>query len=165
MTAPDDSGRRQRPRRADAAHPRRPRIVAAAAAASAGLLVASLSACSTPPSGDAPPEAGRCVPLLAVEPQDPSPGDVITVTFPGACAVVVPPEGLRISAAPVDDRAATVRATLPADAEEPLRAEIRLPDDFPTGSASVGLDGYPSPACPADASCAAPITAFSVVPG
>lgn len=85
------------------------------------------------------------MPLLAVEPQDPSPGDVITVTFPGACAVVVPPEGLRISAAPVDDRAATVRTTVPTDAEEPLRAEIRLPDDFPTGSASVGLDGYPSP--------------------
>ncbi|MBF4618433.1 hypothetical protein ITJ44_10155 [Clavibacter sp. VKM Ac-2873] len=162
MADSDDGSRRQRPRRADAAHRRRSRIVAAAVA---GLLVASLSACSTPPSGDAPPEGGRCVPILAVEPQDPSPGDVITVTFPGVCAVVVPPEGLRISAVPVDDRSATVRATVPADAEEPLRAEIRLPDDFPTGSASVGLDDYPAPACPADASCAAPVTAFSVVPG
>ncbi|OUE30645.1 hypothetical protein BFL35_09010 [Clavibacter michiganensis] len=102
--------------------------------------------------------------FLAVEPQGPAPGDVITVTFPGACAVVIPPEGLRISAVPVDDRSATVRAVLPADAEEPLSAEIRLPDDFPPGGASVGIDDYPSPACPADASCAAPITAFSVAP-
>jgi hypothetical protein len=131
----------------------------------AGVTAMLVTGCASAVPAASPEVPGRCVPLINVQPERPSPGDRIVVTAPGTCRVAVPPDGLEITAAPVGDLTSAVRLTVPLGTGEPFHAELQLPDDFPLGEAWAGIEDWDYSSCPDNASCAIPYGYFTVITG
>jgi hypothetical protein len=110
------------------------------------------------------PPASVCVPELHIEPQDPRPGRIVTVTADPACPAAEGTEWtLRIQ--PEDKPIPLAQAIAKPAADGTFSVEITVPPTMPAGPAIVWLTNYwDTVDCPDTASCAAAEGRFTVSP-
>lgn len=128
-------------------------VVAGAAAA---ML---LSGCSAAGGADGP-----CVPQLAVSPDDPHPGRIVTVITTHACPVrVLDRESLTIRIHPEGARIPLAQAKAAPAEDGSFAVSITVPPTMPKGPAVVEVSNWWDYAfCPDDAGCPAPQAQFEV---
>ena len=129
-----------------------------AAVALSVLLGAMIAGCA--PSS---PEQ-VCVPELAVTPENPRPGRIVTVQTVRACPVVAD-EGVRweVRIQPEDATIPLARAFVEPEADGSFAVRITVPPTIGPGPAIAHIANYwESATCPDDASCAAASVTFDV---
>lgn len=107
---------------------------------------------------------GSCVPRMRIEPATIHPGDSITVASADKCNVKIPGEGWDVVAGHAGGGKALVHVKSSDPFDGSFRVELTLPHDFPVGQAYAGVDNWDYSTCPDAASCAGPMSSFTVVP-
>lgn len=131
------------------------------------LTVVAVLAVATPASacsGFSGPPPSVCVPVLRVEPENPRPGRIVTVTADPACPTT---DGVEwtVRIRPADARIPLAQAIARPDADGTFSVEITVPPTMPAGAATVWITDYWDTAeCPDGASCASAEGSFTVAP-
>ncbi|MEF2255283.1 hypothetical protein [Microbacterium schleiferi] len=127
-------------------------------AATATLLViagAPLTACMAEPSR-------VCVPTLTVEPDNPRPGKIVTVSTTDACPL---PDGaeLAVRIRPLGEPIPLAQARVTPEPDGSFSVSITVPPTIRPGQAVASISNYWDIAtCPEGASCAAAEVEFTV---
>ncbi len=125
-----------------------------AVAAAIGI---SLTGCGLPP-------ASVCVPTLAVSPENPRPGRIVTVSTVHPCPVELPQDAVwHVRIQPADATIPLAQAEVRPDAGGSFEVSITVPPTIAPGQAIAWISDYWDYAvCPDNASCASAEVAFEV---
>lgn len=129
-----------------------------------GAMLTLPALAATGCSGAFGPPPSVCVPELRVEPENPRPGGIVTVTADRTCPTT---EGMQwiLRLQPDDARTPLAQAVAHPDVDGAFSVEITVPPTMPPGRAIVWITNYwDALECPGGASCASAEGYFTVAP-
>ena len=128
------------------------------------MAVGALLALSSLPACTGWTSTAVCVPMLAVSPDRPHPGDTIVVETRVPCAVAAPDGGWIVDLHPVGDLANVVRTSVAPETDGSFRVSLSVPTTMEPGEAVASISNWDYSRC-ADAggSCASASVGLTVV--
>ncbi|GEM_PF-1968152 len=121
------------------------------------VVCAPLTSCLSAPST-------VCVPTLTVDPDNPRPGRIVTVSTTDACPLPAGAE-LTVRIQPVGETIPLAQARVTPDPDGSFAVSITVPPTIRPGRAVASISNYWDIAtCPEGASCASAAVEFTVAP-